>query len=72
MTLTNEEVVDWLNKFESEAKAVKDELLRVCWYMRGSISYEDSFFLSIEEKEMISKIIKENLDTTKETGLPFI
>lgn len=72
MTLTNEEVIDWLNKFESEAKAVKDELLRICWYMRGGISYEDSFFLSIEEKEMISKIIKDNLDTTKETGLPFI
>ena len=39
--------------------------------MRGSISYEEAHFLSWEEREMISKIIKENLETTKKTNLPF-
>ena len=39
--------------------------------MRGSISYEEAHFLSYEEKEIITKLIKENLETAKETGQPF-
>jgi len=39
--------------------------------MRGSVSYEDAFYMSVEEREIIAKIIKDNLDSTKKTGLPF-
>lgn len=39
--------------------------------MRGSVSYEEAFAMSIEEREIISKVIKENLETTRKTGLPF-
>lgn len=39
--------------------------------MRGAISYEEAHFLSYEEKEIISNLIKENLETTKTSGLPF-
>lgn len=39
--------------------------------MRGGISYEDAHFLSIEEREIMSNLVKENLETTKKSGLPF-
>lgn len=39
--------------------------------MRGGISYEEVMMLSAEEREIIGKIIKSNLETTKESGLPF-
>ena len=40
--------------------------------MRGSFSYEDiMFIISSEDKEIISDIIKENLETTSKTNLPF-
>lgn len=39
--------------------------------MRGSISAEEAFQLDFESREIINAIIKENLDTTKESGLPF-
>ena len=39
--------------------------------MRGSISYEDAVYLSFDDRDMINKIIKDNLETTKESGLPF-
>lgn len=39
--------------------------------MRGSISYEDAVMLSFEDREVISKIIKDNLETTEKTRLPF-
>lgn len=39
--------------------------------MRGGVSYDEAHFLSYEDREIIGKIIKENLNTTKESGLPF-
>lgn len=56
---------------EAWQKELKHELIKICWYMRGSVSYEEAFAMSIEEREIISKVIKENLETTKKTGLPF-
>jgi hypothetical protein len=39
--------------------------------MRGGITYEEAFFLSNEEREIIGGIVKQNLETTKKSGLPF-
>lgn len=39
--------------------------------MRGGISYEEALNLSFAERNMIGDIIKDNLDTTKKSGLPF-
>ncbi len=39
--------------------------------MRGSVTLDDAFALSYEDREIISNIIKENLETTKKSGLPF-
>ena len=41
------------------------------WYMRGGINYEQALQLSMSERKIISALIKENLDTTKKSGLPF-
>lgn len=39
--------------------------------MRGSISMDDAFYLTYEDREIISKIVEDNLETTKKSGLPF-
>lgn len=44
--------------------------MKLCWYMRG-LSYTEVMHMSWEEREIIGEIIKENLETTKKTGLPF-
>ena len=56
---------------ENEQKEIKHDLLKICWYMRGSITLEEAFNLSQEDKFLINDIIKENLETTKKSGLPF-
>lgn len=38
--------------------------------MRG-MNYTDAMQLTYEEREIIGEIIKENLETTKKSGLPF-
>jgi hypothetical protein len=39
--------------------------------MRGGISYAEAMNLSQDEREIINDIIKDNLETTKKSGLPF-
>ena len=39
--------------------------------MRGGVSYEDVLNMSAEERKHISKLIEENLETTKKSGMPF-
>jgi hypothetical protein len=55
---------------DKEARAVKKDVLKMCWYMRG-LSYAEGMNLSFEEREIVAEIIKENLETTKKTGLNF-
>ena len=39
--------------------------------MRGGITYNEAMHLSHQEREIISEIVKSNMETTKESGLPF-
>ena len=39
--------------------------------MRGSLTVEQAYQLDYESREIIQKLIEENLETTKTTGLPF-
>ena len=71
MTLSNDQIIEELDNMEKEAKALKDDVLRICWYMRGSISYDDGMLLSQGDKDIINKIIKDNLETTQKSGMPF-
>jgi hypothetical protein len=39
--------------------------------MRGGVSYEETMMFSSLEREIVSNIIKDNLETTKKSKLPF-
>jgi GTPase Era involved in 16S rRNA processing len=39
--------------------------------MRGGLNYEEAMYTSTEERKIINEIIKENLETTKNSKLPF-
>lgn len=64
--------IDQLSRsMEQESKALKNELFRFCWYMRGGMTITEAFELGVEEREIIAKIIEDNLETTKKSGIPF-
>jgi hypothetical protein len=71
LTLSDSEVVALIDSYEKESRAIKEEALKMTWFMRGGLSYEDAIMLSFREKEIIAKIVKDNMETTKESGLPF-
>jgi hypothetical protein len=56
---------------ETETNDIRQEALKMAWYMRGGLAYDQALQLSVAERRLISTMIKENLETTKKTGLPF-
>jgi mRNA-degrading endonuclease RelE of RelBE toxin-antitoxin system len=64
------EILQEVKKLDKEARSIKKDILKMCWYMRG-LSYTEGMNLGHEEREIVSEIIKENLETTKKSGLPF-
>ena len=71
MSLDNESIARMLEEFEKDSKALRKNLLKMCWYMRGGITYDEAIMLSYEERKIINDIIEENLETTEKTKLPF-
>ena len=56
---------------DQEAAAIKQNCLKLSWYMRGGITYDQTMMLSPDERRMISELAKENIETTKKSGLPW-
>lgn len=71
LTLDSEGIKGLLKQMEDECADIKKSALKMSWFMRGGVSYNDLMNMGIEERTAISKIIEENLDTTKKSQLPF-
>ena len=63
--------MQYLKDFESESKNLKLELFKVCWFMRGGVTWQEALHLSPEERSVVSQLVKENMETTKKSGQPF-
>jgi hypothetical protein len=59
-----------VSQMEKESNDIRQEAIKVAWYMRGGISYDQALQLSVEERATVNSLIKENYETTKKTGLP--
>ena len=71
MTLSTEEISNLVEEMDTEANNIRQQSLKMSWYMRGGATYEDVLQMSFQERQMINQLIKENLETTKNSKLPF-
>ena len=69
--MNSDEISKWVDQMEKETTEIRQEALKMAWFMRGGITYEQAMGLGVSERQLIGKIIKENLETTKKTGLNF-
>jgi hypothetical protein len=69
--LSSEEISDLIDRMDKDCQQIRREALKMSWFMRGGLSYDQAMTLSIQEREIINDIIKDNLETTKKSGLPF-
>jgi len=66
-----DEILQEVKRMEGEQKELKTEITKICWYMRGGVSLDEAYTMSFDDRRIVSSIIKENLETTKKSGLPF-
>lgn len=71
MTLTLPEIEVETEKMDKESRALKKEIYKITWFMRGGVSVEEVMSMDVMDREILAEIIEENLSTTKESGLPF-
>ena len=69
--LDSDEISKIVEGMDKETADIRQEAIKLAWYMRGGISYDQVLQLSVGERVSISNLIKDNLETTKKTGLPF-
>jgi hypothetical protein len=69
--LDSEGIDKLVSEYEKDTKALKEELFRICWYMRGGLTLNESYLLTPEDRVIVGELIESNLETTKKTGLSF-
>ena len=71
LALDNDSIAKMVDAMEQETSGIRREILKLCWYMRGGVTYDEAMQMSQQERSAISDIVKDNLETTKKTNLPF-
>jgi hypothetical protein len=56
---------------DKECQEIKQEAIKLSWYMRGGLAYDQAMALSLTDRKVIGELIKDNLETTKKSGMPF-
>ncbi len=71
--MPNSDMETYFQSLENQTKAIKDEIFRISWYMRGGVTSEDLFDrYSFEDRQILNEIIKENIETTKKSGIALL
>jgi hypothetical protein len=67
--------IDQIEKLsEGMVKEINDmdrNAIKMSWYMRGGVSYNDIMNMTSSQIDALNSIIEENLETTKKSKLPF-
>jgi hypothetical protein len=71
LSLPLEEILAEVKILEQETKQLKYNLSKLCWYMRGGLSLTEAYETTHEDREVITKLIEENLETAKKINQPF-
>lgn len=72
MNSTPEEIDNLLKGMAANSKAILTEVAEICWYMRGSITWDEAMRLTQSEKEVISEFIKDNIKRGEKAGVQLI
>lgn len=63
-----QEINVYFEQLEKERSSIKQQITEICWYMRGSITWEEAWSLSETDRNDITKFIGENAERFKKSG----
>lgn len=65
------DVVELIKEYDVNIKKLKEDLFKIAWYMRGSVSLNEIYNTTNKDRTIMYDMISDHLKTTKESGLPF-
>lgn len=68
----NDELAEMMRELRQDQNDLSRIIARIMWHMRGSLSREEAWTLSAEERNDILKLIEEHRELTEKTGLPLM
>ena len=57
-----------LKDMEKSQKELKHELMKICWYMRGGVSYAELLELPLSEYKFFNEVVEDNMKLSKEAN----
>jgi hypothetical protein len=70
--MSEEQIARELSSMEHDCQTLKENILDMIWFMRGSISYEEAMNLSLFERTSINKLITKHIEGSKNSPYPLI
>ena len=65
-------IAEMLHDMQKEVGEMRAVTHKIMWHMRGSLSRQEAWTLSIEERKDIIELIEEHKQMTEKTGLPLL
>jgi hypothetical protein len=69
--MSMEEIEKLTDSMVKEIDGLDRNALKMSWYMRGGVSYNDIMNMTSKQVDALNSIIDENLETTKKSKMPF-
>ena len=71
LTWPVDKILGEVDKLVNEQKQIKFNIFKLAWFMRGGATIAEMFESTPEDREVMSDLVKENLETAKKTNQPF-
>lgn len=71
LTWPLERILQEVKVLDDKVKQIKFETYKLCWHMRGGLSLDEAYAIDYYDREIIAKLIEENLKITKDSKLPY-
>jgi uncharacterized protein (UPF0210 family) len=67
-----EEIAEMLHAMQNEQAEMRAVTAQIMWHMRGSLSRQEAWTLSVEERRDMVKLIEQHKEMTEKTGMPLL
>lgn len=68
----NAAISEMLHEMQAEQREMRIVIHKIMWHMRGSLSRQEAWSLSLEERKDIVALIEEHKEMTEKTGLALL
>lgn len=72
MLFSDSDVQALSDDLETQVKNLKYNVYKLSWYMRGGVQSDVLFNSDVEDIEILSKIVQENIEISKKSGTTMI